>query len=150
VRKGIGGIVVVLVVLLGVAGCGGGDDGPISKAEYDRQLELVCNKGLKEREELITGLTEEFEQKRVQKPTPQYASENILKLITIYRGTTEEIADIGLPEKDEQKVEKMIQEREEGTAKVEASPLGTRDAIFTIFKEANELAEELEAKSCAF
>lgn len=148
-RKGISGIVVVLVLLLGVPGCGGGDS-TISKQEYDRQLEVVCNKGLKEREELISSIQRDYEERREQKTTTKYQVENLRKLISVYQGTTAEIADISLPEKDEQKAEEMVQAREVAAAKVQASPLGTRDAITTIFKEANDLAEELEAKSCTF
>lgn len=130
-----------------MAGCGG-NDSPISRAEYDQRLEIVCNKGLKEREEMIQAINQEYEELQEQKATTQYQVENLRKVIAIYQGTTEEIADIGLPEKGEKQAEEMVQARENAAGKVDANPLGTRDALSTVFAKANKLAEELEAKSC--
>ena len=42
VQKGISAIIVVLVGLLGIAGCG--SDSSLSKSEYEQKLELVCKK----------------------------------------------------------------------------------------------------------
>lgn len=148
-RKAIVGLAVA-AALLAVVGCGG-DDSTVSKEEYDQELELICNKGLQEREELVSTINQEYEEKRSQKATTAYQVENLRKLIAVYQGTTEEIADIGLPEgQDEQKAEEFVEAREEAAAKVDASPLGTRDNLEGVFEKANELAEGFEAKSCAF
>ncbi len=145
-RKAIIGLAVAAALLV-VAGCGG-DDSSISKQEYDQELELVCNKGLQEREELIGQLSQEFEEGK-QKSTTKTQAENINKLIAVYKGTTEEIADIGLPEEGEKKADELVRAREEAAAKVEADPLGSLGVTSTTFEEANKIAEDLEAKSCA-
>jgi hypothetical protein len=142
-------IVVLAVVasLLIATGCGS-DDSSISKQEYDQQLELVCNKGLKEREELFSAVTREYEEQN--KPeSKEFQAEGIRKLTAIYEGTTEEIADIGLPEEKEKAAEELVTAREDAAAKVDADPLGARENLIAIFAKANKLAEELEAKSCA-
>jgi len=136
-----------LVGLLGLAGCGS-DDSSISKQEYDQQLALVCNKGLQAREELVEKVGREF-QEQGGKLTDADAEENLLKLIAVYQETTEEIADIGVPEKDAQKAEELVQAREDAAAKVKADPRGTRESIVTIFANASKIAKELDAKSCA-
>jgi hypothetical protein len=146
VRKAIVGLAVAAALLV-VAGCGS-DDSSISKQEYDQELELVCNKGLQEREELVSQLGQEFEEGK-QKSNTKSQTENIRKLIATYQGTTEEIADIGLPEESEKKAEELVQEREKAAAKVEDDPLGSLGVTATTFEQANEVAEDLNAKSCA-
>lgn len=143
VRKALVGLVVAAALL---AGCGG-DDSSISKQEYDQEIELICNKGLQEREELINKLGQEFEEGK-QKQSTDTQAENIRKLIAVYQGTTEEIADVGLPEQGEKKAEELVQAREEAAAKVEDDPLGSLGVTATTFEKANKVAEDLEAKSC--
>ena len=143
VRKALVGLVVAAALL---AGCGG-DDSSISKQEYDQEIELICNKGLQEREELINKLGQEFEEGK-QKQNTDTQAENIRKLIAVYQGTTEEIADVGLPEQGEKKAEELVQAREEAAAKVEDDPLGSLGVTSTTFEKANKVAEDLEAKSC--
>ena len=138
----------VLALLLAVAGCGGSDDdSSVSKEEFGQQLKLACNEGLQERETLVRNLTREYYEEREERATPEYQAENLLKVMATYQKTTDKIADIGLPEGEEEKVEGFIKAREEAAAKVEASPIGTRDALESIFKDANEKALALDAKT---
>lgn len=145
VRKAIVGLAVAAALL---AGCGGDDDSSISQQEYDQQVELVCNKGLQEREELVSQLGKEFEEGK-QKSNTKSQTENIQKLIAVYQDTTEEIADVGLPENNEKKAEELVEEREKAAEKVEADPLGSLGVTSTTFEKANKVAEDLKAKSCA-
>jgi hypothetical protein len=147
VRKAITGLAVAGILLLVISGCGG-DDSPVSKQEYDQKLELACNQGLKEREKFLREVNKKFEEQG-QKASKDFQSENLLGLIAVYQGTTEEIDDIGLPEEDEKKAEELVDTREVAAEKVEADPLGTIEKLPTIFKKTNEVAEDLEAKSCA-
>jgi hypothetical protein len=143
VRKAIIGLAVTAALL---AGCGG-DDSSISKQEYDQQLEVVCNKGLQEREELTTKLGQEAEEGKKKKGIGDVA-EVIKQLIGIYKGTTEEIADIGLPEGTEKEAEALVQGREEAAEQVEADPLGSVSINSPAFDNAVKAAANLDAKSC--
>jgi hypothetical protein len=138
----------VLIMLMALAGCGGGDDSSLTKDEYTKQLQVVCNKGSQERETLITDISRDYYEKREQRATPKYQEENLLKLIDTYQGTTDDIRDIGLPEGEEEKAEAFIEAREEAAAKVEASPLGTRDNLQAIFEPANEKSQALGVGNC--
>lgn len=142
-------IVVLAVVgaLLVGTGCGG-DDSSISKQEYDQKLELICNKGLKEREELFSDVTREFEEQN-KKASNDFQAESIRKLTAVYEGTTDEIDELGVPEEGEKKAEEFVQAREDAAAKVDADPLGAREELITIFAKANKIAEDLNAQSCA-
>jgi len=139
---------VVLALLAALAGCGS-DSSSVSKDEFTRELKLVCNKGLQERETLIKNLTQEYYEERAERATPEYQAKNLRSLMDVYQGTTEQIADIGLPEGEEEKVEALIKSREEAAAKVQASPLGTRDNLEIIFKDPDAKAEAFDAPSCA-
>lgn len=144
VRKAIIGLAVAAALL---AGCGD-DDSSVSKQEYDQQLELICNKGLQEREELIDDLSNKIQESN-QGSDLKVQEENIRELVAIYQRNTEEIADVGFPEQNEQKAEELVQAREDAAAKVEADPFGSLGTTNTTFEKANKLAEDLKAKSCA-
>jgi hypothetical protein len=135
-------------VLLTLAACGGGGDSTISKQSFDRQLEVVCNKGLQDREEVMSRLGREY-QESGQKTSTQLQTENVRKLIGAYQRTTEEIDDLDLPEGSEQKVEELVEAREKAAETVEADPLGSIGVNATTFNKANKVATELEAASCA-
>jgi membrane protein involved in colicin uptake len=141
------GFAVVLISLLVLSGCGG-DDSSLSQDEYEQKLEVVCNEGLQEREELANKITREYEEQKEQKLTAEYQAENIRKLVTVYQGTIEEIKDLGLPEQNREKVEELIKAQEEASAKVLASPLSARDSLQTVFEEADDKAEALGVDSC--
>ena len=146
--KGIFIAAVVLVVLFAAVGCGGGGGvTTVSESEYKSQVTLVCNEAEQKLQELITSLKQEY-QERPQKAEARYQAENLLKLIGLYEETTEELADIGVPEDNEKEAEDLIHAREESAAEVQASPLGTRDAFQVVFRDANDILKKLEANGC--
>lgn len=146
--KGTSAIVVVLIGLLGITGCGSGSSSTLSKAEYEQKLELVCNKGLREREEFIQGVTHEYE-KQQKKLTAQGQAENLRHLMGVYQGTTKEISEIGLPEHAEKKAEELVKAREDAVAKVKADPASALSEFAELFAKSYKIAEEFDTKSCA-
>jgi hypothetical protein len=135
--------------LLAFAGCGGGsDDSSVSKQEFTSQLKEVCENGREARRLLLKNLAKEYYEERAARPTDEYQAGNIRKLMDIVQNTTAEIADIGLPEGEEKKVEDWIRAREEATAKVEASPLGTRDNLQAIFENSYAESQALGVGTC--
>lgn len=144
-RKGMIGLAVLTALLLFASGCGGGSS-TVSKEEFDRKLEVVCNQGLKEREEWVEEVGREAEQK--QKVTDAERTESLHKLIAIYQETTEEIADLDLPEQGGKKVEELIAAREEAAEKFDENPLEALGEP-EIFAKANKVGESINAKSCA-
>jgi len=148
VGKGIFIAAVVLAMLFAVVGCGGGGgETTVSASEYKSQVTLVCNQAEQKLQELITRLKNEY-QERPEKAEARYQAENLLKLIGLYEETTEELADVGVPEGGEEEAEDLIHAREESAAEVQASPLGTRDAFQVVFRDANDILKKLEANGC--
>jgi hypothetical protein len=139
----------LLAMLIGFAGCGGGSsDSTVSKQEFTKELTEVCEEGREARQDLLGELSKEYYEERAHAPTDAYQAKNILKLAAIIRGTTAEIASLGLPEGEEKKVEDWIRGREEATAKVEASPLGTRDNLQAIYEGSYASSRALGVGSC--
>jgi hypothetical protein len=145
VRKGISGIVAVLIGLLCWTGCGGGSS-TISKAEYLQQLELVCNKGLQAREEFTIKANQKAAQS---KQSSAAVAKSIREFAGVYEGTTEEIAEIGLPEQGKKQAEELVHARELGVAKVKKDPVGALSNAVTIFAKPNKIAENFGVASCA-
>jgi len=143
-------LLAVLAMMLAFAGCGEGDSGDstVSKQEFTKELEEVCENGREARRLLLKELSKEYYEERAQAPTDAYQARNILKLVAIIKATTGEIAAIGLPEGDEKKVEDWIRGREQAAAKVEASPLGTRDNLQAIFEGSYTASRALGVGSC--
>ncbi len=147
-HKRISGVVIVLIGLLGITGCG--DASSISKSDYKQQVELVCNKGLKEREELLKKVTPEYVRRSrnaTAKERVEEQEQNVRKLMTVYQGTTEELVDIGLPDEGEKTAEELVKAREDGASKLKADPrlIGEFTAIFA---KASKSAEDLGVSSC--
>lgn len=145
--KGISLVAVVMIGLLGIPGCGG-DSSSLSKSEYEQKLELVCNTGLRKRAEFVAELSREYH-KPQQGLTPEEQSENLRNLMTVYQGTTEEIADIGLPEQDGKKAEELVKAREDAVARIKANPRSALPKFNEIFAKAFRTAEEFGVESCA-
>jgi hypothetical protein len=148
VHKGISALIAALIGLLCIAGCGGSST--ISKAEYQQQTELVCNKGLKEREELLKKVSAEYYKqsgKASQKEQAEEQAENVRKLMAVYQRTTEELGDISFPEQGEKAAEELVKAREDGAAKLKANPQDIAE-FATIFAKATKSAEGLGVASC--
>jgi hypothetical protein len=142
-------LIAVPALLLALAGCGGGSgDTSMSKQEFTKQLKEVCENGREARRLLLKNLAKEYYEERAARPTDEYQAGNIRKLMDIVQNTTAEIADIGLPEGEEKKVEDWIRTREEAAGKVEASPLGTRDNLQAIFERSYAGSQALGVGSC--
>ena len=150
-HKGISAIIVVVAVgLLGIVGCGGGSSSPVSQAEYEQQAELICNEGLKSREEVFKEVSGEYEQRDRNASAKELAEEqarNVRKLMAAYDVTTEELADVGFPEQDEKKAKELLQEREKGSSKIESDPQKMTEFI-AIFTKAEKIAHDLGVASC--
>jgi hypothetical protein len=142
------GFAAVLISLLALSGCGG-DDSSLSQEEYSQQLELICNEGLQEREKLVNSINREFQEERGGKLTPEYQAENLRKLMAVYQAQTiEKVKELGPPEQNPEKVEKLIKDMEEAAARVVASPLDADGSLDAIFEKADESAKALGVQSC--
>jgi len=145
VWRGMGTVAVVgLLVLL--QGCGG-DSGSTTKAEFTKEAKNICNKAEQEREEVASKLILEY-QEREENATPKKQEESVLRLLKVYEKTTSALAELDVPEGEEQKVEALLKAREDAAAQVKASP-ATALHNGAPFKKPDDLAKSYDLESCS-
>lgn len=148
-HKGISAMVVIVIGLLAITGCGGGSSS-ISKAEYTQQAELICNEGLKEREEFFKEVSAEYEKRNRNASAKEQAEEqarNVRGLMAVYDGTTEELADLDTPEQGAKMAEELVKARETSSRELKADTQKMSEFL-ELFAPATKAAEGLGIPSC--
>jgi hypothetical protein len=145
-RLGWIGAITAIVLVAALQGCGGSSDST-TKADFVKEAKAICNKGEQKREELATKLITEFEE-REEKATQKLQEESVLKLLTVYEGTTEKLAELDQPEGEEEKVEAIIEAREEGAEQAQASPATLLHSAQPL-RKAENLSEDYGLGRCA-
>jgi type IV pilus biogenesis protein CpaD/CtpE len=135
----------VLAVAVVLGGCGSDSDSTasLSKAEYKKQAEVVCQSYESEREEVLGKALEEAGSN----PNAKQKEKLLLTVLATYEKMTEEIADLGTPEGEEQKAEAMIESMEEAIDRAKANP----ESAFTSdlpFREANKQVKAMGLDNC--
>lgn len=144
-----GGLALILlaaaVLAVALGGCGSDSDSTASltKAEYKKQAEVVCQGYESEREEVLGKALEEAGSN----PNAKQKEELLLTVIVTYENMIEKLGDVGTPEGEEQKVESMLASMEEAADRTKANP----ESAFTSdlpFREANKQAEAMGLDNC--
>lgn len=153
----------VLAIAAVAAGCGGSDDdstnagtggstnsdsttAALTKAEFIKKGDAICEK----ENESIEGEADDFAKENnidTSKPTQKQKEEVIVAVIVpSLHAQSEEIAELGAPSGDEEKVEAIIVALEDGTAEVEDDP----SLVFEgePLKEASRLAKAYGFEVC--
>jgi len=139
-------IAALMALVLVAAGCGGSDS-TLTEKEFEQQLKVACNNGAQESSEVYEKISNLYSEGK-RKPTRDFQEENLGKMMGVYENTTENIAEIGLPEEGKERAEDLIKAREDGAAKATADIWETRNEYLVIFKDANERAREYDASAC--
>jgi hypothetical protein len=145
VSKGVFGIIVgALAVALVAAGCGSGGSDPVTKAEYVKEANAVCDRGERERSEAISEYGETTNQSLPQKQLQKGLVEAALPS---YQNLSSELSALPVPKEGAKQVEEF--DRAFGAA-VEAMEARWHVAIDNpaLFGEANDIAEKIGATEC--
>jgi hypothetical protein len=146
------GVVAIAAI---VAGCGSSDDGStdttaaLTKAEFIKQGDAICEKGSKQIEEEAEAFAEDNDVD-TENPSDEQQEEVIETIVGPSLQTqADELSELGAPSGEEAKVTAMLEALEEGAEELESDPgvlLGSNgsDPIDT----ANELANEFGFKAC--
>lgn len=149
--RGISGAVIGLVVLSIGAGCGSGGSDPITRAEYRKQADAICQhqgeiknkdveQGLKERPKGVNGgpKLEEYEE--------ELLFEVVLPPIT---KMSEELRELEAPEGLENKTEALSNALDDEVKTIEKDPTSAVKAESGFFEKSSLLAKELGLKECS-
>ncbi len=105
-------------VLVFAVGCGGGGSASLTKAEFVKHAQYLCNKEKQKREELLqTALAS-----GKQNPSQKEGEKLILSLLKPYEATTQQLKEFEVTPGERQKVDTIIEAREEALAKARANP----------------------------
>src|SRR5690242_14940555 len=114
----LGGIVLALLALL-VAGCGGSSEEELTKSEFVKQGNAICTQAAKNREKAVFELLKNANPQGGQKVIRKEAAETALPF---YEEAAEQLDSLGAPAGDEAKVEALVTAMEEAAAKIHANP----------------------------
>ncbi len=129
-----------------LVGCGDNDDSsPLTKAEFVKQGNLICQKWEQEREEEYEKALQSSEGK---KPTPQTQEKAAVDVLQRpYERMASKLAELSPPEGEEKQVEAIVQAMEEAISKIEKDPASAlREGSYT---KPNKLATDYGLTECS-
>jgi hypothetical protein len=133
----------VLLVILVVSGCGGGDEESLTKSEYVRKGNAICGKWQQARGDVFRKLNQELKP-----PVTQAKKEKaVLLVLSPYETAVEELAELSFPEKEGQKAEEVVEAMEDGVSQAKANP-GTLMSSTLPFAKSNQLADDFGLTEC--
>jgi len=138
---------VALTVALFMLGCGG-DSASISKAEFIKQAEAVCEEGEKQLRKDLAAFLKKHE--NVKSPT----QEDVAELVQVVfsgniKAEVKKLRAIEVPSGDKKQVKALLDAREESLKNAEANPLGLNRNSKLIFAKSRKLAKEYGLEECA-
>lgn len=145
--KGSWGLIAVAMVAaaVAIAGCGGGgSDEPLTKAEFIKQANAICQQSAERRSKLIA----EFIQQANPKANREKLQEEVVqRALPTYETATQQIDELAAPQGDDEKVQKIVEAMEEAVKKAEADP---HSALINeaAFKKADQLVKSYGLKDC--
>jgi hypothetical protein len=135
--------ILFLVLAALLAGCGGEDEEALTKAQFVKQGDAICARQSKQKDaELIKGY-ESLEKNAGRQAEAQLIADIALPPIA---EMTEELADLGLPEGQQDEAEQFISEMETAISEVEEDP--TRALTTEPFDKAKASAKRLGFTAC--
>jgi hypothetical protein len=139
----------LVVGLALVAGCGGGGEKPLSKAEYLDRAKTICREG---NQELAKASQKAFEDvKAGEKPTAEqlerYARDVVVPMV---RKQVEALRDLPEPKGAGDQVDEIYDAFEKALDRIDKKPslLTDNPNVFALFKEADELSEKYGFPVC--
>jgi hypothetical protein len=149
----------MLIVAAFLAGCGSDSSSnasatdeaatPLSKAEFVKQADAICEQGLKNKDEAVSAALQEQAAQAQSAPTAQETAELVEEtVLPAYSKAVDQLSQLGVPKADEAKVEKMMGEFEAAVKAVEADPAKATKS--NPFESADKAAEAYGIKECSF
>jgi hypothetical protein len=139
--KGIGiFIAVAIVAALALSGCGGSDAPALSKFQFIQQGDALCRRFENEKQVAI----ESFVEKEGRGPFKALSSRKRIEevstaILPSIKSISEELRDLGVPDSDQGKGDKLVTNLEAAVAELEANPKllrGEADPFGQVAKEA--------------
>jgi len=137
-----------------VAGCGGGDETTdasvtLTKVEFVKQGDAICQAGNKEIEEGFEEFAKENDLPENKEPSKEQGVELVeTVLLPSIEQQGEELRELGAPEGDEEQIDEMLTALEDAVAEGEDEPEILFEGKTDPFGKPNQLAEDYGFKVC--
>jgi hypothetical protein len=141
----------VAAIAMIAAGCGGNDDSTssLTKAQFLKQGNAICERGNDEVEEGIAEFIEENNFSGDNQPNKAQLAEATEEiLIPSVSKQLEDLRELGAPSGDEQEVDKILSEAEKVLGEVEEDPEGVASKNANPFAEVNKMAIDYGLPRC--
>jgi hypothetical protein len=131
-------LLAALTAALFLIGCGGGSNSQLSKAEFIKQGNAICQKSSKKRTAEFSAQAEDL------------STEQIVMKITLpsMREIAERLDELGAPEGDEERIEAIVTGIEDGVDKSEQQIKKDPEGFETYVAPAERQAVEYGLKDC--
>jgi hypothetical protein len=141
--------VLCLLAVAVFAGCGSDDntnaaaeeaEAPLTKAEFVKQAEQICTKGLKEKEQAVSAAL-----KKGAASNPKGIEKLVEEtIIPSYQRIVEQLGELGVPKEGEAEVEKIVSDFESALDTVESEPVkaSKKNPFLTVDKAAADYGIE--------
>ena len=144
----------MLVGAVLVAGCGGGEDTAdadvsLTKAEFIKRGEALCEEAVEQREEKIERFAKENNFTFATASQKQLEEALVVAVIPALNQEAEGLEGLGAPEGDEKQVEEVIASLEGVVAKIESDPALIIETKSNPLEETWKLAEAYGLGVCA-
>jgi len=141
----IGRSIIGLIALAAIVlpGCGGSNN-TLSKSEYLKQANVICQKWEQEREEALETELRKYEGRS---PSPAQREEVAIYVgLHPYEQMVDRFAELGLPKTGGREAEALVEAMEEAVSKLQANPHLVAGGV--PFKKPNHLAGKQGLTSC--
>jgi hypothetical protein len=143
-RKSRIGLFVVALSLL--AGCGGGDDEAVTKAEFIERADAICKKNTKERSDAYSAFLKE---QKTGRPSKQESEELVVKVgLPAVQAELKSLSDLPKPEGEEKKIGAILAALEKGVRKIEADPGKAIELSLEWFRQFETMAVDYGFDEC--
>jgi hypothetical protein len=120
---------------------------PLSKAQFVKQAETICGDGLKKKDEAVTAALEELASEAQAPPSTQDMTKIVNEsILPTYSEIVDQLGQLGAPEADEEKIQKMTGQFESALKHAEAEP--AKAIKKSPFAAADQAARDYGIESC--
>jgi hypothetical protein len=145
--------VIAPLACLGLFGCGDGDttssaEAPLTKAQFLKQGDKICQEGLKEKDEAVKAALSESLSPSNKKSLQAARVELGEEVVSIYSTIADDLGNLTPPQKDEAVVKDILAKMEQGIEIGEAEP--EKVAELALLGKARQAAESYGLSACIF
>lgn len=146
-KRGLGVWLLAVLATVVVAGCGGGEDDTVTKAEFVREANAVCKEAEDAKNRRLDSAFKLVSEKQGIDPNEEQKLLFDAALPPLNQ-MVQELADLGAPEGEEEKVEAIVGSFERQVEAIEADPQGAMEGEVGFFREANDLSKKYGLEAC--